>query len=263
MDFILKYGYKVEKYFFRNKSLAAQDLPSPREYRAMGLGRVSTPIRMSLFAKAKKIGMVFFMQGINSCTAFALTIARMVLDTIFNGKVPPYSPDYQWNLQLNTGGSVASGDYSQNALEQGIKDPQGYPFLYARFGRIRHQKNVDEMVKWIARHKTLYTMVYWNLGTWYAKPLLKISNYAEMLRIGWIVSVIGKRLGAHQICFGGYDKEKKLPDGTTGLAFEYYETMKKKNEGFGWISAKDLIGTGLCGNVYIISDLKDRFIKKL
>lgn len=262
---ILKWYQKGKVFLYKTwyKGHAVIDIPDIRDYRVKGLGRVGTPNEVDLLKKAEKLGLKLPSQGnTNRCTAFAITGARKMLDTIYNGVVPPYSELTQWGYQLLTGASEASGDYQQNALNQAVKNPQGYPFVYARFGRVRNQSNIDEMVKWLARGRVFCTLVYWKTGKWWAKPLVKLSNYAEMKRIGWILNITGKILGAHEIVIYGYKKDEKSPDGSNGLAFMYYEPMQKKNRGKGWISAKDLIKGGLCGNMYIISDLKDKNIVK-
>ncbi len=236
--------FKLKKFWFENFAgnevmFEAKDLPDPRDYRA-GMPAVRyVPLKVDLLKKAEKFGFKILKQSQASCTAYARVHGALIENAISNQTLPKISAKKQWQWQLLTGASTDRGDWIRNAHRQYHLHPQGFPD--APYSFISEKNRVMKMIKWLARGRTLNTVITWAGKNWF--NLNKTGIYSRDFR--------DKPFNAHAICLVGYNQKTEMFKAICSLDRQYGENQR----GVLYIPFAEV---SKLGSVIVAHDLKDK-----
>lgn len=192
------------------------DNPDPRDYHAGRAPKQSVgfPRIVSSYHQAKDFGFMIKKQSKNSCTAYSEIMRAEMVNILEHSRNIILDAELQWKFQLQTGASVDSGDWIQNAKKQFHKNPQGY--YQTEYRRI-YDRSLTEIKTWLVQRKQINSGLYWK---WLKDK--RMTNYEWMMKTGEYVPAEGESLGGHAILLTGYNDD-------TGM-IEFIESEKTPNE---------------------------------
>jgi len=221
----------------------AIDAPDKRDYVAEAPKRVELPDRIDLFEKS---GLKAENQGnCGSCTAFALTMVKQIMDATEGVLKDPQLEEWnQWQRQEETGGSCSTGDFLQNALKRGMeywKDEGRMAYEY----RVIRDRDPNTLRRWLTMGHPIFTAVY-------IKKDGSADNFAHAAFKDGIVDLkAGYTVGGHAVPMVGYE--------TNGGVDYFIFQNSWGNWGF-WKNGKFLVRADqihLCQSMYILLDSRD------
>jgi len=208
---------------FRGPVTGTDDRPDPRDVSAKikGSRLAKLPAEFYLDDKAEELGWKSKKQSKNSCSAYSKGNGVEITNTVLNQKPCYIDKEEQWSYQCATGGSVAKGDWIQNAEKQFHAHPQKYP--QTGYGRLRSQDNSIYGVKRaLISNETVRTVIYWKWVT-----AEKNTNSGILKKTGEFIPGNGKVLGGHALIYCGWNDNRINLDGTKG-AFRFKESEEMK-----------------------------------